>query len=177
MDPIAVFEAMADDGSTIACSPLIYGYVSYAVEGFRPRRIDFADIPAAGSAGPVGSALGGTGIAVSAFSADPEAAIDFAYFVASGDVQRGLYARSGGQPGHAEAWENDAVNAATSDFYRNTRATLEGAWLRPRHDGYMGFQQRASEAVNDWLQSSRPEDQLVAELNAMFRESFATKTR
>jgi hypothetical protein len=41
----------------------------------------------------------------------------------------------------------------------------------------MGFQQRASEAVNDWLQSSRPEDQLVAELNAMFRESFATKTR
>lgn len=177
MDPIAVFEAMADDGSTIACSPLIYGYVSYAVEGFRPRRIDFADIPAAGSAGPVGSALGGTGIAVSAFSADPEAAIDFAYFVASGDVQRGLYARSGGQPGHAEAWADDAVNAAASDFYRNTRATLEGAWLRPRHDGYMGFQQRASEAVNDWLQSSRPEDELVGELNAMFRESFATKDR
>ena len=69
MDPIAVFEAMARSDSKIACVPLIYGYVNYALEGFRPKRLRFADIPAAGALGPIGSALGGTGIALSAQSA------------------------------------------------------------------------------------------------------------
>ena len=74
--------------------------------GFRAHRLAFADIPVIGSSGPVGSALGGTGIAVSAFSKAKDAAIDFAYWVASGDVQRGPYAAAGGQPGHAAAWED-----------------------------------------------------------------------
>ena len=70
MDPIDVLEAMAAPESRIACAPLIYGYVSYSLEGFRPRRILFADLPTLGDGGPVGSALGGTGIAVSALSAE-----------------------------------------------------------------------------------------------------------
>ncbi|RWG42542.1 MAG: extracellular solute-binding protein [Mesorhizobium sp.] len=90
MDPIAVFEKMAEAGSRIACAPLIYGYVPYATAGFRPNRLFFCDMPTVGGNGPVGSALGGTGIAVSAFSAAGEEAIDFAYWIASGDVQRGL---------------------------------------------------------------------------------------
>ncbi len=101
MDPIAVFEEMVLPDSSIACSPLIYGYVNYAMSGFRDRLIRFADIPA-GAAGVAGSALGGTGIAVSAFSKHPEAAIDFAYWIASGDVQKGLlcgFQRSAGTCG------------------------------------------------------------------------------
>lgn len=171
MDPIAVFEEMAKPESEIACSPLIYGYVNYAMPGFRDRLIRFADIPA-GPAGVAGSALGGTGIAVSAFSKHPEAAIDFAYWIASGDVQKGLYAASNGQPGHAEAWEDDAVNAATSDFYRDTRATLEGAWVRPRHDGYMPFQEAASERINKGLRENEKAEVVIADLNRLFRESF-----
>ncbi len=160
MDPIAVSEKMAEPDSTIVCSPLIYGYVSYAMEGFRSNRLAFADIPVAGKSGPVGSALGGTGIAVSAFSKARDAAIDFAYWIASGDVQRGPYAASGGQPGHAQAWGDNTVNAATGGFYRNTRATLEGAWVRPRHDGYMGFQQAASDRINAGLKGNIPPEQL-----------------
>ena len=171
MDPIAVFEEMAKPDSDIACSPLIYGYVNYAMPGFRDRLICFADIPA-GPAGVAGSALGGTGIAVSAFSKHPELAIDFAYWIASGDVQKGLYAASNGQPGHAEAWEDDTVNAATSDFYRDTRATLEGAWVRPRHDGYMPFQEAASERINKGLLNNEKAEDVVADLNRLFRESF-----
>ena len=177
MDPIAVFERMAAEGSQIACAPLIYGYVNYAVAGFRPNRIAFADIPVAGEGGPVGSALGGTGIAVSAFSRAKEAAIDFAYWIASADVQRGPYARAGGQPGHAAAWEDDAVNAATGDFYRATRKTLEGVWLRPRHDGYMEFQQRASERINEGLVSGHKTTDVIDDLNQMFRESFGANVR
>jgi multiple sugar transport system substrate-binding protein len=171
MDPIAVFEEMAEPESEIACSPLIYGYVNYAMPGFRDRLIRFADIPS-GPAGVAGSALGGTGIAVSAFSKHPEAAIDFAYWIASGEVQKGLYAASNGQPGHADAWEDDGVNAATSDFYRNTRATLEGAWVRPRHDGYMPFQEAASERINKGLLDNEKAEVVVADLNRLFRESF-----
>jgi multiple sugar transport system substrate-binding protein len=172
LDPIAVFEKMAAEGSQIACAPLIYGYVNYAVAGFRPNRIAFADITVAGDMGPVGSALGGTGIAVSAFSRAREAAIDFAYWIASADVQRRPYARAGGQPGHAAAWEDDAVNAATGEFYRATRRTLEGAWLRPRHDGYMEFQQRASDRINNGLIARDKAGAVIDDLNRMFCESF-----
>lgn len=173
MDPIAVSELMSEAGSEIACAPLIYGYVSYSAAGFRPNRLAFADIPAAGKAGPVGSALGGTGIAISAFSQAKDEAVAFAYWIASGEVQRGPYAAAGGQPGHAAGWEDETVNAATGNFYRDTRATLEGAWVRPRHDGYMAFQQAASDRINDGLTGGHAARQVIDDLNRLFRESFA----
>jgi multiple sugar transport system substrate-binding protein len=175
MDPIDVLEEMARSGSRIACAPLIYGYVSYAMAGFRANRLAFADIPATGDAGPVGSALGGTGIAVSAFSKAKRAAIDFAYWIASGEVQRGPYALAGGQPGHAAAWDDAGVNAAAGNFYKNTRATLEGAWVRPRHDGYMAFQQAASDRINLGLAEKHDAGRVVADLNRLFLESFPAR--
>jgi multiple sugar transport system substrate-binding protein len=172
MDPIQVLEVMARDDTRACVSPLIYGYVSYAVAGFRPRVVAFGDIPVLGAAGPVGSALGGTGIAVSAFSAARAEAIDFAYWIASGAVQRGIYAQSGGQPGHAAAWEDAAVNTATLQFYRATRATLEGAWVRPRHDGYMRFQAAGSERITEGLMRREAAGAVIGDLNRLFRDSF-----
>lgn len=172
MDPIDVFEEMTQSASTVACAPLIYGYIGYGLDGFREKVLAFADIPVAGDDGPVGSAVGGTGIAVSARSAHSAEASDFAYWIASGDVQRGPYAAAGGQPGHAAAWEDEAVNAATGSFYRNTRATLEGGWVRPRHHGYMAFQQAASDRLNQALQDGGDDDLVIADLNSAFRGSF-----
>lgn len=172
MDPIAVLDRMGEAGSPYSLAPLIYGYVSYSLEGFRANRIAFADMPVVGKRGPAGSALGGTGIAVSAFSANRAAAIDFAYWIAGGAVQAGRYWRSGGQPGHAAAWEDDGANAATLGFYRNTRRTLEGAWLRPRHDGYMPFQQAASQRINAAVMGREASKNVVDELNALFVGSF-----
>jgi multiple sugar transport system substrate-binding protein len=172
MDPIAVLERMAAPGTNAVVAPLIYGYVSYSVTGFRPCPIRFGDIPPVGKRGPVGSALGGTGIAVSAFSKNPDAAIDFAYWIASGDVQKADYVTAGGQPGHAQAWEDAAINLATTDFYRATRATLDTAWVRPRHDGYMGFQQAASDCLNEGLLQRQSAKLVVADINRLFVESF-----
>ena len=172
LDPIGVLEAMSTGASEAVCAPLIYGYVSYAIEGFRPVRLSFSDIPSVAGLGPVGSAIGGTGIAVSAFSQAREAAVDFAYWVASGEVQAGAYAAAGGQPGHGAAWESPAVNAVTGDFYKSTRATLEASWLRPRHDGYMGFQARAGERLNDLLRAEADAPAAIAELNDLYRKSF-----
>lgn len=172
MDPIAASEAMAREDALVCVMPYGYGYASYAREGFRPGRLSFADIPALGAHGPIGSALGGTGIAVSAFTAEPEAALDYAYWVASGEVQRTVYAEAGGQPGHAAAWEDGAVNADAGNFYRDTRATLEGAWVRPRHQGYMEFQEAASKRINAGLLSKAPARDVVASLNHLYYESF-----
>ena len=171
-DPIAIFERMAERDSVLAVSPLIYGYVSYALESFRPVRTAFADVPVIGAAGPAGSALGGTGIAVSAFGSDPEGAAAFAAWVAGAEVQRGLYAEAGGQPAHAEAWADEGVNAGVAGFYRETRETLDRAWLRPRHDGYMAFQQAASERLNDGLRRGEDGASVIAALNRLFRESL-----
>ncbi len=169
MDPIAASELLVQDQSTLAVMPLGYGYANYTVPGFRRHRLRFADIPLAECKG---STLGGTGIAVSAFSEHVTEAIDYAYWVASGEVQASLYAVSGGQPGYATAWEADAVNAATDDFYAATRQTLERAYMRPRHRGYMGFQQKASDRLDAGLRSHHAAQSILADLNRLFEESF-----
>lgn len=175
MDPIAISEEMAKPNTNVACVPFIYGYANYAREGFRPRRLRFADIPVIGTRGPVGSALGGTGLAVSAYGSHVSDAIRFAYWVASAPVQSGPYAAAGGQPGHAAAWEDQSVNAPVAGFYEATRATIEGAWLRPRYNGYMGFQKAASERLNQGLKAGESGHSIVAALNALFRANLGNE--
>lgn len=172
MDPIDALEAMAAVDSPLAVMPYGYGYVSYALSGFRPNKLVFTDIPdAPGGKRAVGSTLGGTGIAVSAFSQHREEAMRFAHWIASGNVQCGPYATAGGQPGHASAWKDPEVNSATGNFYSNTLSTLEASYIRPRHDGYMHFQNAASERLCVGLQNhDRPED-VINDINFMYRQS------
>jgi multiple sugar transport system substrate-binding protein len=172
MDPIAASEALAEENSAFSLIPLAYGYVSYAMPGFRPKVLRFSDIPAAGREGPIGSTLGGTGIAVSAFSDHKDDAIAYAYWVASAPIQAALYAQSGGQPGHASGWDSDAVNAATGSFYRNTRKTLETAYIRPRHNGYMAFQHDASLRISKGLLEGDDPVTVIDDINRRFEASF-----
>jgi len=172
-DPIAVLDDMGLPDSAIDCVPLIYGYVPYARDGFRERRVAFADIPADDGLPPRGSALGGTGIAVSAKTKYPQEAVDFAYFIASGAVQVGTFAHSGGQPGHDQAWVDEAINLQTHCFYHETRATLEAAWVRPRYNGYMPFQHGASERINEALLGRMSAAACIDEINELFWKSQA----
>lgn len=177
MDPIAAFEAMAGNDPAWHVVPLAYGYVSYAIEGFRANRLTFTDIPETVGLGPVGSTLGGTGIAVSAFSKHPEDAIAYAYWVASSEVQCGPFAAAGGQPGHAAVWEDGAVNKAAGNFYRGTRATLEACYVRPRHDGYMDFQDAAARRINEGFRNSDHPRDIVDALEHIFSESFRNRNQ
>lgn len=171
LDPIGALEQMATT-DRYAVSPLIYGYAPYAEAGFRLHRLRFVDIPAMRCLGPIGSALGGTGLGVSVRCQVPDLARAYALFTASGPVQRGLYAENEGQPAHRSAWLDEAVNARANDFYAGTLATLDGAWLRPRHDGYVGFQKEASQLVSAHLDGA--ESLAIAHaLNESFRLSQA----
>jgi multiple sugar transport system substrate-binding protein len=171
MDPIAVLDELAQSGR-YHLAPLVYLYKGYANEGYRSNRIHFTDMPVLGRNGPLGSALGGTGIAISANTAHPELCTEFALWLAGAECQSGLYARANGQPGNALAWSSAAVNAPVLDAYYNTRLTHETAWLRPRHDGYVQFQEEGSETVSHVLRGRLDPDAAIARLNQRFRASF-----
>ncbi len=171
MDPIAALDALAE-GDRFDLCPLTYLYAPYGSDGYRAHRIAYHDIPALGKAGPLGSALGGTGIAVSARTAHPELCVEYALRLASADLQRGLYARNNGQPGNAVAWSDATVNAAVGGAYLDTRMTHEAAWLRPRHAGYMAFQEEASHILLDALEGRSDPGTVLAALDDRFNESF-----
>jgi multiple sugar transport system substrate-binding protein len=70
------------------------------------------------------------------------------------------------------AWADSSVNAPVFGFYTNTRATLEGSWVRPRHDGYMRFQQSGSQRLITALRNNEPADTTIAAINQLFCDSF-----
>lgn len=174
MNPIEAYEWLStgDDGRCYC--PYAYGYSNYARPGYRARLLKFADVAAhVPDAGPRGTTIGGTGIAVSSRSPNLQTAVDYAFWVASAEVQKGLFFTSGGQPGNAVAWEDDAVNRASSDFFRDTRQTLETAWLRPRYNGYMAFQDEGGTIVNRFLAGDADAAKTLDDLDTAYRRSRA----
>ena len=83
-----------------------------------------------------------------------------------------IYYKNGGQPGNAVAWENEIINKETNNFFSSTRDTLEGAWVRPRHNGYMKFQDLGGNIINDFLKNNLNEEDIYDKLNYEFRKSF-----
>ncbi len=171
LDPIGIYEWMGRTADGPQYSPFGYGYTNYSRAGFCAYPLTFHDAPGVLHPDPSGTVLGGTGIAVSAFTQHPEVAVDYAFWIAGAECQRGLFTASGGQPGHAAAWEDDACNAMTRDFFRNTRRTLDTAWLRPRHDGYMAFQDQAGGIVHRCLTGAASPKATLDALEAAYRES------
>ncbi|MFV0427779.1 MAG: extracellular solute-binding protein [Beutenbergiaceae bacterium] len=163
LNPIEVSDLLAS-GDQYAYCPLLFGYTNYSRPGFRRHRLAYIDVPA-GPAGNDGSLLGGAGIAVSARTQHPEEAIAHAIWLDSAAVQEGVYFDGGGQPGNAVAWESDRTNAATLDFFRNTRHTLETAYVRPRHVAYMDVQNAAGTLINATLRREYSDDDLLTQLD------------
>jgi multiple sugar transport system substrate-binding protein len=84
-------------------------------------------------------------------------------------VQAGLVPRAGGQPAVRMAWESDAVNAACGGFYRQTRGTLDQAWVRPRFRGWIAFQDRGSAVIRGGLRGRSASIQILRQLRLAFR--------
>ena len=120
-----------------------------------------------------GGILGGAGVAISASTKHPAAAAVYAAYVAGSEVQRGVYFTAGGQPGHRAAWLDEAVNAASSNFFQDTLDALDRAYLRPRYMGFMQVQERSGELIHDWLAEGEPADTLLDRLDAVYRASEA----
>ena len=171
MDPIAMYDAMADQTDAPAYCAHAYGYISYSRAGFRKAPLTFANIAEVDGRGCAGTVLGGTGIAVSALSGHRETAVDYAFEIAQAACQTGIWVESGGQPGHRAAWLDKACNAKTGDFMKNTLDTLDGAWVRPRYDGYLPFQTEASTVISDHLMGQLSASATIEKVNTLYRKS------
>ena len=174
MDPIQTLDFMSENNDKIY-SPMLYGYVNYSREGFRKNRIKFDDMPSFDTSSKInckGSQIGGTGLAISAFSKNIDLALDYAFWVASKDCQSSLFYFSGGQPGHLDAWKNNQINEDSLNFFLSTLKTMEMGWVRPRYNGYMYFQDVAGSIINDFLNGDGKEEIIIDKLINEFEKSF-----
>ncbi|WP_405675119.1 extracellular solute-binding protein [Streptomyces sp. NBC_01511] len=161
-NPITVLDSVAAGASPAVC-PLVYGYVTYS----REPRLLFRDAPR-GPEGLIGSVLGGTGVAVSARRAHPEAAATHVRRLMSPSVQQDLVPRTGGQPSSRAAWASDQVNDDWGGFYRDTVRTLDAAWVRPRRPGWVTFQDTASQLVREGLAGEQPAETIADHVDALY---------
>lgn len=173
MDPIAVYEAMSNELDGPLYCPHAYGYISYSRDRFRPHTLGFTNVADVAGGGVSGTVLGGTGIAVSALSSHKDIATDFAFRIANPTCQSNLWIESGGQPGNAVAWEDAESNVACNNFLKNTRATLEAAWIRPRYEGYLSFQTTGSQCIAEFLKGSMTQRACITALDDQYRSSLA----
>lgn len=149
-NPIRTWEHLAAGDSVCFC-PFAYGYSNYARAAYAEHPLEVGGLIAIDDRHGCRSTLGGAGLAVSARSRHIYEAVEYCRFVASPGCQRGLYFTSGGQPGHRSAWLDAETNRVSHEFFRNTLPTLDEAWLRPRWNGYLDFQERAGEIVYRYL--------------------------
>jgi len=170
LNPIGLLDRMVATDEVAYC-PLLFGYVSYS--GSAPgRNLRFGPI-AAGPSGRTGGVLGGAGLAISARSEHRDAAARYAEFVASPEVQKGLYVSSGGQPADRRAWLDPAVNHATGDFFSRTLASLDQSYLRPRYDGFVDLQETAGRLLQSCILGASDPATALDDLDRLHRSHRA----
>lgn len=174
-NPPRMLEHMSTQDDVAYC-PLAFGYSNYARPGFRSRLVRFTGGPAGDDGLPRGT-LGGAGLAVSGHSPAIDEAVAYARFVAEPQIQRTVYVEGGGQPGHRSAWTEPSVNRASSGFFLDTLAALDAAYLRPRYDGFLRFQDAGGETLHAWLLDGGPAeaDAVLDALDARYRESLPAR--
>ena len=168
MNPIDVLETLSQSDE-FACSPCLFGYVNYARNGFRPHRIAYADLPVSEGFDRPRSILGGAGIGVSSKTAAPEAAIEFARWIASEPVQSGIYLENHGQPAHRETWLTFADDPDVAGFFHGGFNTMENAWTRPRDAWFLGFVDEICALMPDFFRRSVPAGDFLSKINAVYR--------
>ncbi|MBZ5740982.1 hypothetical protein [Nocardioides mangrovi] len=155
LDPIGIHELIASGEGADWC-PLAYGYVTTYAE-----RLAWSDAPTWRGDVPL-SVLGGTGLAVAARSAGDSAVRAWVHGFLDDEVQTSLVPEAGGQPAHRAVWHGE------EPFYRDTVATLEAAWVRPRVPGWIPLQDELSEVVRCAVVEDRDPTAALADVNVRY---------
>lgn len=168
-DPIAVHEQLSSGDSWSYC-PFAYGYSNYSRPGYARYLLKATDVVSWHNA-RLKTVLGGTGIAISAKCRHVEAALAYASYTASADVQKTLFFENGGQPGHRQAWLDAEVNRRSLDFFTDTLPTLDRSAKRPRYSGFLYFQDRAGDLVREYAMHGGNSACVLAKMNALYQKS------
>ena len=81
------------------------------------------------------------------------------------------------QPSHIVAWNSDACNVASRNFFGNTRRTLESSRLWPRYLGYMEFQNRTGEMFHACLRNDLGSEPTLVQSHDACMVSLETRQR
>lgn len=165
-NPIRCYEHMAT-ADEIVYVPFAFGYSNYARPSNR-KLISFCDIPGLSSPTSSGSVLGGAGLGISARSAHPEAALNYARFLCGSAYQSGAYVRAGGQPASRSAWRDAESDRLASGFFSGTLKTLDNAYLRPTYNGYLRHFRAAGVKIASYLRGEGSTTQLARWLQQDF---------
>jgi multiple sugar transport system substrate-binding protein len=160
---IALHDAMVARDDLLFC-PAVYCYATYS-EADQRRPLRFHDFP--GPRGPGGSTIGGTGLGISAYCKHPEAALAYARFAATAATQS-AFALHHGQPARREVWNDPKIDARFGGCYSSTLRTMEACWIRPRFAGYLGFQAKAGDLIEQHLRGVMTETELLDRLQKLF---------
>ncbi len=171
MNPISMMDRMSSTDQIVYC-PLAYSYNNYARPGYRRHLCHYANMPGINSADPRGSHLGGTGLAISRRCQTPKIAAEYALRVAGGEWQKTIYFAAGGQPAHLAAWDDKDVNARCSNFFLDTRRTIDLAFLRPRYHGYIRFQYEGGSMISKYLQCGGQSSDLLTKLDELYHATL-----
>jgi len=163
---IDLHDAMVARDDLVFC-PAVYCYATYA-EADQPKPLRFHDLP--GPQGPQGSTIGGTGLGISAYCGHPESALAYAAYLAQAGTQR-TFALHHGQPAHSDCWADPAINERFGGCFNDTRRTMEAAWTRPRHPGYLAFQAEGGTLIEQHLRGSLSAAALVDRIRLAFDAS------
>ncbi len=167
MNPIAMLGYMTRENGILFC-PLIFAYVTYA-NPKKGHRIAFDNAPRRSPGGKAGSTLGGTGIGLTARCPITPQLKQHLLWLMGRDAQVDFLPRHNGQPSHRAAWHDASVNRFWNDFYHNTAATQEEAYVRPRYNGYIRFQAEASAFLRQAMADRMPGTKAAAGLNELHR--------
>jgi len=173
-NPIRVYEAMTTTDNFAYC-PWAYGYSNYSKNGYALKILEYHNLIKDNKDKPYRSTLGGTGLAISANCKHIKIAIEYAMLVANPTSQSTLYFDNGGQPGHRKAWEDKDVNEKSANFFKSTLKTLDNAFLRPRYNGYMHFQDNAGIIIQKYLKNGGNPSQVLFTLNKIYLDSKNSK--
>ncbi len=148
-NPIAIAELMTTTDDYWYC-PFAYGYSNYSRKSYAKNILHYTNVVSYNNQF-LKTTIGGTGLAVSAFSQNKEIAIDFTKWICGENVQANFYIQNGGQPGHKAAWLKQDANQITNNFFANCLPMLENGYMRPRYNGYLHFQDKAGLPLQQYL--------------------------
>ena len=170
LNPIRTLEVMSqcDD---FAYAPWTYGYTNYSRKGYAPKLLKFADVIGLEAGKPGSTMLGGAGMAISSKCIHLEVAAAYAEFTGCPATQNGIYFETGGQPGHRSAWENPELDETCAGFFSATLPTLDRAFIRPRYEGYLEFQDTACLHIHEFLREGRDVETTLDTVNKIYRET------
>jgi multiple sugar transport system substrate-binding protein len=165
---IELHDAMVAREDLVFC-PAVYCYATYA-EADIAHPLRFSNLPGLTGADPRGSTIGGAGLGISAKVKDREAAFAYARYLMDSATQK-TFASHHGQPAHADSWEDPTIAARFGGCYPDTRATMEGCWIRPRYAGYLAFQAAGGMLVEQHLRGEIGFEALFDRLSTLHRTS------